>query len=285
MADHSVSHYIRGFPLPQIPPACPADSSASHYLSGWLFPNPAGLPGGSFGFPLPPRLPTTTNPAGQARRIVRLPTTSAASHYHKSRRLARRILRLPTTSPASHYPKSRRMASGGSFGFPLHPRLPTTPNPAGFAPADSSASHYLSGWPSPKLPPDKPGGSRLVSHYLRGFPLPQIPADKPGGSFGFRLPPQLALATNPAGSPGGSFGFPLPPRLAFTTNPAGSPGGSFGFRLLPPCGLSKSAASVRRKGGRESVCPPTRPAIRRRPGGPRSPCRSGRAAGPPGGPA
>ena len=45
-----------GLPGPKIPPACPADLSVSHYPQRLARPqNPAGLSGGSCGFPLSPR--------------------------------------------------------------------------------------------------------------------------------------------------------------------------------------------------------------------------------------
>ena len=72
---HPVSHI--GLPSRKIPPACPADRST----------NPAGLPGGSFGFRLPQRQSPTQNPAG----------LSGGSFDKSFRRLARRIVRFPTT--------------------------------------------------------------------------------------------------------------------------------------------------------------------------------------------
>jgi hypothetical protein len=76
-ADRSASDYITGSPSPKIPPAQPADRSASDYITGSPSPripparpadhsaqNPAGLPGGSFGFRLHHRLALSQNPAG-----------------------------------------------------------------------------------------------------------------------------------------------------------------------------------------------------------------------------
>jgi len=134
----------RARPHPESRRTSPADRSVSHYPRRLdLPPNPAGLSGGFFGFPLPAAARPPPKSRRLARRILRLPTTrggspspkippacpadSSASHYPraarpppKSRRLARRIVRFPTTrarlalphNPAGH---ARRIL-----------RLPTT---------------------------------------------------------------------------------------------------------------------------------------------------------------
>ena len=135
--------------------------------------NPAGLPGGSFGFRLPHRLAPSP----------------------ESRRLARRIVRLPTTSPAQPLPKSRRLARR---------IIPCKIPPA--RPADRSASHYITGSPSPKIPPARPA-DHSASHYITGSPPPQNPAASPGGSF---TPKSRRLARRIVRLPTTSPARPLP---------------------------------------------------------------------------
>jgi hypothetical protein len=140
--------------------------------------NPAGSPGGSFGFGLHPRLGPSQNPAGSPGGSFGFGLHPRRNLTPKSRRLARRIIRFRTTSPAQP-----------------HPKIP----PA--CPADHSASDYIPGATSPQNPAGSPGGSFGFGLHPR-LGLSQNPAGLPGGSFGFGLHPRLNLSQNPAGLPG-----------------------------------------------------------------------------------
>jgi|GEM_PF-2032704 len=68
----------------KIPPACPADCSASDYAKPpTLLQNPAGLPGGSFGFGLRKAAHASPKSRRLARRIVRLRTTQSRPRFSK----------------------------------------------------------------------------------------------------------------------------------------------------------------------------------------------------------
>ncbi len=88
-------------PNARIPPACPADSSVFRYVRHSApRTNPAGLPGGWFGFPLQQALRPT----------------------HESRRLARRMVRFsatPGTPPKARIPPACS-ADGSVFRYARH---------------------------------------------------------------------------------------------------------------------------------------------------------------------
>ncbi len=236
-------------PLPKIPPARPADRSASNYIRGSTPPkNPAGSPGGSFGFRLQSRPggAAPNQPSGDSRAQRRgwvsvllqkltgilppgcirgfdfmrgWPEGALGSQLHprlalsqKSRRLARRIVRLPTTSAARPLPKipparpADRSASdyirgstppknpagspGGSFGFQLHPRLDPSQKSRRLARRIVRLPTTSPARPLPKIPPARPA-DRSAPNYIRGSTPPKNPAGSPGGSFGFQLHPRL----------------------------------------------------------------------------------------------
>ena len=78
-------------PNARIPPACPADRSVFRYgRHSAQRTNPAGLPGGSFGFPLRQASAQCTNPAGLPGGSFGFPLRQALRPMHESRRLARR---------------------------------------------------------------------------------------------------------------------------------------------------------------------------------------------------
>jgi hypothetical protein len=241
-------------PLPKIPPARPADRSASNYIRGSTPPkNPAGSPGGSFGSQLHPRLALSQKSRRLARRIVRLPTTSAARPLPKIPPARPADRSAPNYIRGSPSPKNPAGSPGGSFGFQLHPRLDPSQKSRRLARRIVRLPTTSAARPLPKIPPARPA-DRSASNYIRGSTPPKNPAGSPGGSFGFQLHPRLALsqksrrlARRIVRLPTTSAARPLPKipparpadRSASNyirgstppKNPAGSPGGSFGFRL------------------------------------------------------
>jgi len=111
--------------------ACPATSS-----------NPAGSPGGSFGYSLTrralplPQIPPA-RPADHSATHYRVP-----SHFFKSRRLARRLIRLLTNTACPPTSSNPAGSPGGSFGYSLTRRaLPLLQIPPA-RPADCSGSDF-----------------------------------------------------------------------------------------------------------------------------------------------
>ncbi len=281
--------------VPAIPPARPADRSVSDYSTGsGISQNPAGSPGGSFGFGLQrtgsasPRIPPA-RPGGRSvsdystgsasRKSAGSPggsfgfRTTAPARHLPTRRLARRIVRFPTTSPARHLPESAG-SPGGSFGFGLQHRLGISLPPAlarrivhhripPAQPADRSVSDYITGSASPKIPPAHPADRSPQNPPAHPADRsPQNPAGPAGGSFGFRLHHRLGISRIPPARPADRSPQNPPARPAdrsvsdYITGSA-SP-------KIPPARPADRSVSDYITGSASPKIPPARPADRSR---------------------
>ncbi len=194
-------------PLPKSRRLARRDRSASDYITGSPSPEPAGSPGGSFGFRLHHRLALSQNPAGRLGGSFQVNPAGSApgDRFSASAGLPGGSFGFRLHHRSAVFPELAG-SPGGWFGFRLHHRLgiPADPPPARpadrscksrrLASADRSASDYITGSPSPRIPPACPA-DRSASDYITGSAsLKSRRLARRDGS-GFRLHHRLAHRT------------------------------------------------------------------------------------------